>query len=267
VVLRLEGAPPVTLQRPEDRKERRALVAALPAFHDPVLGEIVAGDPAEKAGLRPGDRIVSANGRPVRTWEEAVLAIQGSPEKPLALQVQRGGQTLPVTVTPRAEREVNEQGDQVPVGKIGAGPQSRLTFRRVGPLEAVKVGIEETWQKTELIVVTLGKLFTGQLSARSMGGLLTIGQASGESAALGLEVWLSFLAFFSVNLAVLNLLPIPILDGGHLLFLGIEAVRGRPLSVEARIRFSQVGLIIVVGLMLWANGNDVVRLVERYFGG
>jgi regulator of sigma E protease len=94
-----------------------------------------------------------------------------------------------------------------------------------------------------------------------MGGLLSIGQASGQTAQLGLEVWLSFLALFSVNLAVLNLLPIPILDGGHLMFLAFEAVRGRPLSVEARIRLSQVGLVIVVALMLWANGNDVFRLI------
>ena len=95
-------------------------------------------------------------------------------------------------------------------------------------------------------------------------GLLSIGEASGQSAAQGPATFLFFLAFLSVNLAVLNLLPIPILDGGHLMFLAIEAIRGRPLSLEARIRLSHVGLIIVVGLMLWANGNDVVRLVERY---
>jgi regulator of sigma E protease len=118
----------------------------------------------------------------------------------------------------------------------------------------------------ELLLTTLRDLFTGELSPRNLGGLLAIGEASGQSAEQGPWEYLAFLAFLSVNLAVLNLLPIPILDGGHLMFLAIEAVRGRPLSLEARIRLSHVGLIIVVGLMLWANGNDVVRLVERYFG-
>jgi regulator of sigma E protease len=118
-----------------------------------------------------------------------------------------------------------------------------------------------------LLLTTLRDLFTGALSPRNLGGLLAIGEASGESAEQGPATYLFFLAFLSVNLAVLNLLPIPILDGGHLMFLAIEAVRGRPLSVESRIRLSHVGLIIVVGLMLWANGNDVVRLIQRYFGG
>ena len=129
------------------------------------------------------------------------------------------------------------------------------------------MGFRETWNTVKLIAETLRQLVTGQLSARNMGGLLTIGEASGESAQQGFGTYLLFLAFLSVNLAVLNLLPIPILDGGHLMFLAVEAIRGRPLSLEARIRLSHVGLIIVVGLMLWANGNDVVRLIERYFGG
>ena len=126
---------------------------------------------------------------------------------------------------------------------------------------AVGMGAEQTAAGVSLIGGVLKQLVTGQISARNMGGILSIGQASGETAKLGFDVWLAFLALFSVNLAVLNLLPIPILDGGHLMFLAFEAVRGRPLSVEARIRLSQVGLVIVVALMIWANGNDVVRLV------
>jgi regulator of sigma E protease len=132
---------------------------------------------------------------------------------------------------------------------------------RVGPVAAVGDGGRATWGTVSLVAGMLKQLATGQISPRNMGGLLSIGEASGETARLGLEVFLGFLAMFSVNLAVLNLLPIPILDGGHLMFLAFEAVRGRPLSVESRIRLSQVGLVLVVALMLWANGNDVVRLV------
>jgi regulator of sigma E protease len=104
------------------------------------------------------------------------------------------------------------------------------------------------------------------MSARNLGGLITIGEASGQTARMGLYAFVSFMALLSVNLAILNLLPIPILDGGHLMFMAIEAVRGRPLSVESRIRLSHVGLLIVIALMLWANGNDIVRLIERNLG-
>ena len=166
-----------------------------------------------------------------------------------------------MTVTPRAERERGTL-----VGKFGASEAApKLQYRRVGFGSALALGWHQTVRMVQLLLETLRDLFTGALSPRNLGGLLAIGEASGQSAEEGPFTYLSFLAFLSVNLAVLNLLPIPILDGGHLMFLAIEAVRGRPLSLEARIRLSHVGLIIVVGLMLWANGNDVVRLVERYF--
>jgi regulator of sigma E protease len=128
-------------------------------------------------------------------------------------------------------------------------------------VESVGLGARQTWGSAVMIGGVLKQLLTGQISARNMGGLLSIGEASGETASQGFDAWLVFLALFSVNLAVLNLLPIPILDGGHLMFLAFEAVRGRPLPVGARIRLSQVGLVIVVALMIWANGNDVLRLV------
>jgi regulator of sigma E protease len=172
-----------------------------------------------------------------------------------------------VTATPKVVERREPGGKTVRVGLLGAAQPrpANLTHRRVNPVEALGIGVRKTVETTGMLLRTLKQLVTGELSARNMGGLLTIGQASGESARLGLPYFLGFLALFSVNLAVLNLLPIPILDGGHLMFLAAEAVRGRPLSIETRIRLSQLGLVIVVGLMLWANGNDVVRLVERYF--
>jgi regulator of sigma E protease len=167
-----------------------------------------------------------------------------------------------LSVTPEAARDRDVSGKRITVGKVGAAPVNpELVNTELGVGASVVQGAKDTWGTAVFVADVLRQLLTGQISARNMGGLLSIGEASGETARLGLEIWLGFLAAFSVNLAVLNLLPIPILDGGHLMFLAFEAVRGRPLSVEARVRLSQVGLVIVVALMLWANGNDVVRFL------
>jgi regulator of sigma E protease len=252
---------PVSLRLPAAQDARGELLGALVPYRDPVLGEVVARSPAARAGLRRGDRVLTAAGAPVGTWAQLVDAIRGHPAKPLALAVERGGRRLELTVTPNAVRERDESGKRVTIGQIGAAPDIPQVHRRVGAVEAVGLGAEQTWGTAVFIGGVLKQLVTGQISPRSMGGLLSIGEASGETASQGFDAWVFFLAAFSVNLAVLNLLPIPILDGGHLMFLAFEAVRGRPLSVEARIRLSQVGLVIVVALMIWANGNDVVRLV------
>jgi regulator of sigma E protease len=262
--LRFADAAPVTVTLPRGSSARIEALQGLDAFAEPVLQTVQDGSPAHRAGLRAGDRVTAVGGRPIVSWQQLVMAIQGHPGKPLALTVARGGRTLSLTVTPNAERSTDGNGERVMVGKIGAGiPQPAGVDRRVGVREAVASGARETWGSAAVIGDFLKRLLSGEVSPRNMGGLLSIGQASGETAQLGFAVWLGFLAFFSVNLAVINLLPIPILDGGHLMFLAFEAVRGRPLSVEARIRLSQVGLVIVVALMLWANGNDVVRLLFR----
>ena len=260
VAVGLEGRPPVTLQLPPRGPSRDTLLSALRPLSEPVLGVVIPDEAGAKAGLRAGDRILAIEGQPVVTWTDAVERIRAAPGRALRMEVQREGERRTLTVTPRAERERGQL-----VGKIGAQEQApQVRYRRVGFGAALALGWDQTVRMVELLLTTLRDLFTGALSPRNLGGLLAIGEASGQSAEEGPLTFLAFLAFLSVNLAVLNLLPIPILDGGHLMFLAIEAVRGRPLSLEARIRLSHLGLIIVVGLMLWANGNDVVRLVERY---
>lgn len=262
VTLRFARAAPATLNLPAPGKARSEMLSRLTWWQDPVLGEINTGTPAARSGLQSGDRVVRAAGQPVASWPQLVSAIQGHPGKPLPLVVQRRGRQLSLTVTPAAERGVDAAGQTKTVGKIGAAVAlPNAVHRPVGFGQAIQLGAQETWIAVKLVTGVLKGLLTGALSPRNMGGLLSIGEASGQTAQMGLEAWLRFVAFFSVNLAVLNLLPIPILDGGHLMFLGFEAVRGRPLSVEARVRLSQVGLMIVVALMLWANGNDVVRLI------
>jgi regulator of sigma E protease len=262
VALGLEGRPAVTLALPAPGASRDTLLSALRPLAAPVLGAVVPDDPAARAGLQPEDSIVAIDGQAIATWTQAVERVRASPGKALRVDIVRDGKPSTVTLTPRGERERG-----VLVGKIGASENPpTIKYRRLGVGQTLALGWKQTVRMVGLLLTTLRDLFTGALSPRNLGGLLAIGEASGQSAEAGPMAFLSFLAFLSVNLAVLNLLPIPILDGGHLMFLAIEAVRGRPLSLEARIRLSHVGLIIVVGLMLWANGNDVVRLVERYFG-
>ena len=261
VSLGFEGRPAVTLNLPAPGPVRDTLLSTLRPLGEPVLGIVMPDEAGARAGLQAGDRILTIDGQPVATWTQAVERIRAAPGKPLRVEVQRDGQRRTLTVTPKAERERGTL-----VGKIGASEEPpQVRYRRLGFGQVLAQGWQQTVRMVELLLTTLRDLFTGALSPRNLGGLLAIGEASGQSAEQGPATFLSFLAFLSVNLAVLNLLPIPILDGGHLMFLAIEAVRGRPLSLEARIRLSHLGLIIVVGLMLWANGNDVVRLVERYF--
>jgi regulator of sigma E protease len=258
VTLRFERGDSVMLQLPADDSLRASVLRPLQPFAAAVIGEIVPGSPAAKGGLRPGDRIVSADGAPLTSWVAFVDIVRAHPGRPLQLGVQRGDSRLSVNVTPEAERDPTARGGEV--GKLGVAAQLDVEHRPVGPVRALDRGLTMAWDTSVQIVDLLRNLFTGHASPRNLGGALTIGQISGQAARAGMEVFLQWMALLSVNLAVLNLLPIPVLDGGQLLFLLVEGVRGRPLSVEQRMRLSQVGLIIVVGLMVWAITNDFLRL-------
>lgn len=255
IALRFADAPPAVLQLSGSDEARIALIGALEPAYAPVLGTISPASPGERAGLQAGDRIRTAGGRPVGSWQDFVQIVRASAGRPLPLQVERDGRMLAVVATPEAQRD---EGGAGTIGYIGVGVDVPVVHRRFGPIEAIGEGVRETGSKVGFIVGALGRLVSGQESARSVGSVLTIGKVSGDAARLGLEAFLGFMALFSINLAVLNLLPIPILDGGHLLFLGIEAVRGRPLSVEQRVRLSHVGMIVIVGIMLWGMTNDVL---------
>jgi regulator of sigma E protease len=258
VTLRFEQGAPVTLQLPADDSLRAAVLRPLQPFAAAIIGEIVPGSPAARAGLLPGDRVVAADGAPLTSWSAFVDVVRGHPGTPLQLEVERAGTRQSLRVTPDSERDATAPGGQV--GKLGVGVQMDIAHRSIGPVAAVKHGFGMAWETSAEIVTLLKNLFTGNASPRNLGGALTIGQISGQAARAGMEVFLQWMALLSVNLAVLNLLPIPVLDGGQLLFLIVEGVRGRPLSIEQRMRLSHVGLIIVVGLMVWAITNDFLRL-------
>jgi regulator of sigma E protease len=254
-------APPLTINVPEgDRAVDSVANAFEPAVPlAPVLDRVSANSPAARANLKTGDRVLSANGRPITSWQQFVAVVEANPEQPLVLRVQRGQETVETTVTP----DRNRRG-QLEYGRLGVSaagdPDRSLPPTKPGLFGAIAHGFQETWKVIALTVGFLRDLFTGEASARQLGGPIQIGQISGQVARLGLEAFLGFMALFSVNLAVLNLLPIPVLDGGHLMFLAVEAVRGRALSLEQRLRWSQVGFVIVLAIMVWAVANDVLRL-------
>ncbi|MFQ5889273.1 MAG: RIP metalloprotease RseP [Gemmatimonadota bacterium] len=227
----------------------------------PIVGQVVPGSPAEAAGLLPGDRILSVEGVAVRDFSEVTMSIEPRAGEELTLTVARGGRTLELLVRPDSAMIYSEVlGDSVVIGQIGVA-RDPSSFRLLGWGQALVEGMHRTGYWTRSIVDFVIQLVTGHTSARELGGPILIGQLSGQFARLGLWPFLNFMAIISINLAVLNLLPIPVLDGGHLLFLAVEGVRGRALSVEQRMRLTQVGLVLIVGLMVWAFANDILRII------
>ncbi len=262
VVELVEPSTTVEIRIPADEGERLALVRSIAYWVEAGVGAVNPGTPADKAGLEAGDRLVAVDGHRVSSWFQFVDLIEARPGVRTEITVSREGRELIRAMTLDAEEVHRPDGSVVEVGKIGIYPPLGPTTHSDVPLsQAVVFGYRETVAVSGMILGFLRDLFTGGVSPRSMGSIVTIGQASGQAAAAGVEVFLRFMALFSINLAVLNLLPIPVLDGGHLVFLGIEAVRGRSLSLEQRLRWSNVGFLVIVGIMLWALSNDFLRLL------
>jgi regulator of sigma E protease len=226
----------------------------------PVIGEVVADSPAEKAGLIPGDRLLSADGAQLDNWNDWVALIQDSAGKTLSIEISRNGEKQGLQLTP----QVTDNGQ----GRIGAGVDSELSQLpeelhaelRYGPLEAVPQALVQTWQFTSSTMKSLWGMLTGEVSTDNLGGPISIAQIAGSSAEQGLISFVSFLAMISITLGILNLLPIPMLDGGHLAMFLIEAVRGKPLSEETQVKGQQIGLFLLLMLMFLAFFNDLSRL-------
>jgi len=250
------------LDVPADEAERRVLASSIDPWVEAGVGMTMPGSPAEEAGLEAGDRITAVAGAPVENWWDLVREIESRPDERVEISITRNGRDLVRAVGVEAEEE-RRDGRTVVVGKIGIGPPSpEMTYTDASVGQAVVHGYRETIAVAGVILGFLRDLVTGGISPRSVGSIVTIGEASGQAAQAGFDQFLRFMALFSVNLAVLNLLPIPVLDGGHLVFLGIETVRGgRGLSAQQRLAWSNVGFLIIVGIMIWALGNDFLRLL------
>ncbi len=228
----------------------------------PIVGTVKAGSPGAQAGLRAGDEILAIDGVEINAWYDFVMVVRDAAGRSLRIEVLRDGQPVAVDVIPEA---ISERGKRI--GRIGVGvaesTESRREVRvfvRYGVFAAAGKALEETWEKSVFSLVMLGKMLTGEVSWRNLSGPVTIADYAGQSARLGLDYYLKFMALVSISLGVLNLLPIPVLDGGHLMYHMIEVVRGRPLSERAMEIAQQLGLSILFVLMAFAFFNDMNRL-------
>lgn len=225
------------------------------------LEQVLSGGAGEQAGLQAGDTLQSANGETLSDWSQFVALVQTSPEQAVELVVSRNGQRLNVTLIP-SRRETNSQV----LGYVGLAPavtpvDERYRFELTyGPLKALWQGVERTWELTVLTFNMIGKLLTGIVSVDNLSGPISIAKGAGASAGFGLVYFLSFMALVSVNLGIINLLPLPVLDGGHLLFYVIEAITGRPVPEKVQELGFRIGAALLVLLMGLALFNDIGRL-------
>ena len=233
----------------------------------PVIEGLVADGAAERAGMLAGDRIVSVDGAPLTGWLQWVQRVRASPELPLNIVVQRDSSMVSLTIVP----QLTEAEDGSQIGVIGAYvqefdlmaslPPERLREVHYNPLSAIAPAVQETWDKSVFVLDSIKKMVIGLISVKNINGPITIAQVAGETASYGLEVYLGFLAILSISLGVLNLLPIPVLDGGHLLYYSIEAIIRRPVPDRIQAMGLQLGLLLISGVMVLAVYNDVSRLL------
>jgi regulator of sigma E protease len=228
-------------------------------FFPSKVGEVSPGLPAERAGLKKGDVILYIDGEGVSKWDDLSKIIRNSKGKDLSIKVNRDGEILEMKVTPQASKVKNLFGEEVSIFMIGITPSEEIVVRKVGPLEAMGNGLFQTWQGIKLTVIGIVKLIQRVIPANTIGGPILIAQLAGEQAKRGLLSLALFMAILSINLGVINLFPVPILDGGHFLFLGLEAVLRRPISIKKMEMAQQIGLIFIILLMLFAFYNDLIR--------
>jgi regulator of sigma E protease len=245
-----------------DLFEKLGMTPAHPA-DKPILGELLADGAALSAGLREGDRLLTMDGEPVETWAQWAEYVRKHPAKPIQTVIERQGEEVEILVVP----EAIDEGDKR-FGRIGAYPQVNeeesakfFTTVRYNPLAGLQGALKETWKITVLTLKVLGRLLIGEASVRNISGPITIAQFAGASAAAGLSAFLGVLALFSISIGVLNLLPVPVLDGGHLLFYLVELIKGSPVSEFVQAAGQRIGLAVLAGLITLALYNDITRLM------
>jgi regulator of sigma E protease len=258
-----QGQTVVLPIHPDALEDRLKAAQALQPFRAPVIGEVLPNKPAARAGIRQGDTVVAVNGREVNQWYDLLEILQAGARKQLAMTVARNGQRLTFQLTPYTDSVPGPDGKPKAVGRIGVAVGNDFISEKLNLGQAIAEGGDATARAATQIFRTVRGLFSGRISGRTVGGPILIGQLAGESARMGLDTFLGFMALISINLAILNLLPVPVLDGGQFLFLLAEAVIRRPLPLKLRERLTTVGLVLIILLMGLAFSNDFRRL----FGG
>jgi len=246
-----------------DALDRLGLALHRPSL-PPVLGTVKANSAAADAGLRLGDEVLSVDDYEIDSWADFVRIVRQSPGKRLALEVLRDGQPIAIALTPAT---IDEQGEEI--GRVGVsvsdGDRARAALMitvSYGPVSALRKAVVETWDKSAFTLLMMGKMITGEVSWRNISGPVTIADYAGRSARLGLDYYIKFMALVSISLGVLNLLPIPILDGGHLLYYLVEIIKRGPVSERTMEIGQQIGLALLLILMAFAFYNDINRLIS-----
>ena len=224
------------------------------------IGGVTEDSPAARAGLQKGDKVLAVGGAPVNRWDELSPKIKEGGERPVALEVKRGEKVFQVTVTPQRQEIADEFGGKVSTVLIGIRASEEFAVERVGPLQAFNKGLSSALRIAWLTLETIYKLLAREAPLKALGGPLLIAQVAGKQAEAGANYFINFLAFLSVNLAILNLLPIPVLDGGHLFFFLLEAVRGKPVPIKHRELAQAVGLMIILTLIVLVFYQDILRI-------
>ncbi len=225
------------------------------------VGDLSPSLPAAIAGVQKDDMVLAINGQPVEHWGDMVAAIQASGGQPVDLVLERAGRQVNLTMQPAQVKVHDIFGEERVVYRVGIVAAGETITHRVGPFKALGVAGERTWGAGELIVMSVVKMFEGKVPLDTLGGPIQIGQVAGQAARHGFYEFVLLMALLSVNLAILNLLPIPALDGGHLAFFLFEAVTRRPVSINLRERAQMVGLALLIMLMSFTFYNDIYRLI------
>lgn len=248
---------------PEQLFERLGLAPFQPPA-TPVIADVMDGSAADQAGLRAGDQVQAVAGQPVDSPRALVESVQARPGEQLQFTVRRDGRDIELSVTLESRR--NDAGEAqgrlgARIGVDGEAWQAMRTTRQLGPLAAIPAAVTKTWDVSALTVRLMARMITGDVSWKNVSGPIQIANYAGQTASIGLEAFVGFLALVSVSLAILNLLPIPVLDGGHLLYYSIEWIRGRPLSEAVQVAGQQAGMAALLMLMTLAFYNDILRLL------
>jgi len=228
---------------------------------DTKIKEVLKDSPAQKAGMVMGDRVVEIDGQKIEEWSDIIRIISNSAEKNLKIAVERdGGNIVYLHLTPETKTTKTIFGEDIKVGRIGIAPDS--VFKRQNPITAVVMGAEKTWNIIYVTGMVVVKMFQKVVPSDTIGGPLMIFKIAGDQASQGFVPLLLFMGVLSVNLGILNLLPVPVLDGGHVLFLTIEAIKGSPISLKGREVAQQFGMVLLISLMVFAFYNDITRFLS-----
>jgi regulator of sigma E protease len=226
----------------------------------PTIGEVLLGTPADRAGLRPGDLVTAVDGKKIEFWDQFVDLVRHSDGKPLQLDVDRKGKQVALTVTPKKGIADGAENNY----QIGIQREFALAYLRVGPVQALKASAIQTTSLITQTIDVVGKLLSGRVSVKQLQSVVGISRTAGQAVAQGSYAIIGFMALISVNLGILNLLPIPILDGGHIAMLALEGIRRRDFSLAVKERAIQVGLVFLLVLIVYVTYNDVARMLIHH---